>query len=134
MLTFCVKILVCKHYFRKGKDTDLEPDPGALLTNGSGSGSWWPKKIRIRIPNTACSKVDIERPEFEAEAYRVFLFRELVMRENLRVTTVQVPLDRHKSLQTFKNHFLGKIRSSLLLNKFLVIHFAVYVVNRFVRC
>jgi hypothetical protein len=40
--------------------------------------------------------VDIERPEFEAEAYRVFLFRELVMRENLRVTTVQVTLDCHK--------------------------------------
>jgi hypothetical protein len=47
--------------------------------------------LRSLIP----SKVDIERPEFEAEAYRVFLFRELVMRENLRVTTVQVPLDCH---------------------------------------
>ncbi len=45
-----------------------------------------------------CSKVDIERPEFESEAYRVFLFRELVMRENLRVTTVQVPLDLYESL------------------------------------
>lgn len=38
------------------------------------------------------ARVDIEKPEFESEAYRVFLFRELVMRENLRVTTVQVPL------------------------------------------
>ncbi len=52
---FCIKILLCEHYFSplntfmiKGKDPDL-------LTNGSGSGSGRPKKMRIlriqiRIP------------------------------------------------------------------------------------
>jgi hypothetical protein len=34
-LKFCVKILFCKHYFRKGKGSDL--DPGGPKTCGSGS-------------------------------------------------------------------------------------------------
>jgi hypothetical protein len=67
-----------------------------------------------------CSKVDIERPEFEAEAYRVFLFRELVMRENLRVTTVQVPLDRHKKFgKLFKIIFRGRFVVSFFETNFL---------------
>jgi hypothetical protein len=86
--------------------------------------------LRSLIP----SKVDIERPEFEAEAYRVFLFRELVMRENLRVTTVQVLLDPHKSFPKLDYQFSAKICSFLFQNKCFVIHFAGYVVNRFVRC
>ncbi len=41
LLKFCVKILFCKHYFRKGKDPepDLDPDPGGPKTCGPGSGS-----------------------------------------------------------------------------------------------
>ncbi len=51
LLHFCVKILLCKHYFslhntfmRKGKDPDpylwlLDPDPRSPKTCGSGSGS-----------------------------------------------------------------------------------------------
>ncbi len=70
--------------------------------------------LRSLIP----SKVDIERPEFEAEAYRVFLFRELVMRENLRVTTVQVPLDRYESLAKLDYHFSAKIFVSFFETSF----------------
>jgi hypothetical protein len=81
-----------------------------------------------------CSKVDIERPEFESEAYRVFLFRELVMRENLRVTTVQVTLDRYKNLPKLDYQYSANIYSSLYQNKFFVIRFAGYVLKRFVRC
>jgi hypothetical protein len=50
-------------------------------------------RAKTGLRSLVSAKVDIEKPEFEAEAYRVFLFRELVMRENLRVTTVQIPLN-----------------------------------------
>jgi len=45
--------------------------------------------IRSYIP----AKVDIEKPEFESEAYRVFIFRTLEIRENLRVTNIQIPIN-----------------------------------------
>ena len=38
------------------------------------------------------TKVDIEKPEFESEAFRVFIFRPLRVQENLRVTSIQVPV------------------------------------------
>jgi len=44
--------------------------------------------LRSFIP----AKVDVEKPEFESEAFRVFLFRTLQTKENLRVTSVQVPI------------------------------------------
>jgi len=44
--------------------------------------------LRAFIP----TKVDIEKPEFESEAFRVFLFRPLRVQENLRVTTIQLPV------------------------------------------
>merc|ERR1711990_410232 len=44
--------------------------------------------LRAFIP----TKVDIEKPEFESEAFRVFIFRPLRVQENLRVTTIQVPV------------------------------------------
>merc|ERR1711990_574313 len=44
--------------------------------------------LRSFIP----SKVDIEKPEFESEAFRVYIFRNLEVRENLRVTDVQLPV------------------------------------------
>jgi len=44
--------------------------------------------LRSYIP----SRVDVEKPEFESEAYRVYIFRHLEVRENLRVTEVQLPV------------------------------------------
>jgi len=44
--------------------------------------------LRSFIP----AKVDVEKPEFESEAFRVFIFRTLKMRENLRVTSIQLPV------------------------------------------
>ena len=37
-------------------------------------------------------KVDVEKPEFESEAFRVFLFKTLKVKENLRVTSIQLPV------------------------------------------
>jgi len=37
-------------------------------------------------------KVDVEKPEFESEAFRIFIYRTLKVRENLRVTSVQIPV------------------------------------------
>ena len=36
--------------------------------------------------------VDVEKPEFESEVFRLFVFRELEPQENLRVTRVEVPV------------------------------------------
>ncbi len=48
LLKFSVKILFCKHYFRKGREGS---GAGSIsLTNGSWSGSW--RQKNIRIPNT----------------------------------------------------------------------------------
>lgn len=44
--------------------------------------------LRSYIP----AKVDVEKPEFESEAFRVFIFRTLKVRENLRVTSIQLPV------------------------------------------
>lgn len=38
------------------------------------------------------TKVDIEKPEFESESFRVFIFRQLDIQENLRVTSVKLPI------------------------------------------
>jgi len=38
------------------------------------------------------ANVDVEKPEFEAEVFRLFVFRELEPQENLRVTRVDVPV------------------------------------------
>ena len=44
--------------------------------------------IRAHVPAT----IDIEKPEFESESWRVFIFRPLRVQENLRVTSVQLPV------------------------------------------
>jgi len=44
--------------------------------------------LRSYIP----TRVDIEKPEFESESFRVFLFRSLRVQENLRVTNIQLPV------------------------------------------
>ena len=38
------------------------------------------------------TKVDVEKPEFESESFRVFIFRSLQIQENLRITNVQLPV------------------------------------------
>ena len=38
------------------------------------------------------ANVDVEKPEFEAEVFRLFVFRELEPQENLRITRVEVPV------------------------------------------
>jgi len=45
--------------------------------------------LRSFIP----AKVDVEKPEFESEAFRVFIFRTLKVKENLRITSVQIPVN-----------------------------------------
>ena len=40
------------------------------------------------VPTT----VDVEKPEWEAEAFRVLVFRKLAIQENLRVTSVRLPV------------------------------------------
>merc|ERR1712018_1097079 len=47
------------------------------------------------------TKVDVEKPEFEAESFRVFIFRRLGIQENLRVTNVHLPVHMryHKPAQ-----------------------------------
>lgn len=44
--------------------------------------------LRTFIP----ADVNVEAPEFESEAHRVFIFRDLDVRENLRVTSLQIPV------------------------------------------
>ena len=36
--------------------------------------------------------VDVEKPEFESEAFRLFVFRNLEIQENLRLTNVEIPI------------------------------------------
>lgn len=38
------------------------------------------------------TRVDVEKPEYESESFRVFVFRKLVIQENLRVTSVHLPV------------------------------------------
>ena len=38
------------------------------------------------------TKIDIEKPEFESEPFRVFIFRHLRIQENLRVTSIKLPV------------------------------------------
>ena len=38
------------------------------------------------------TRVDIEKPEFESESFRVFIFRKLQIQENLRITSVKLPV------------------------------------------
>ena len=47
------------------------------------------------------TKVDVEKPEFESESFRVFIFRKLDIEQNLRVTNVQLPVHMryHKPAQ-----------------------------------
>jgi len=44
--------------------------------------------LQAFIPTT----VDIEKPEYESESFRVFIFRQLNIQENLRITNVQLPV------------------------------------------
>ena len=48
--------------------------------------------ILILIFRFIPTQVDIEKPEFESESFRVFIFRPLRVQENLRVTSVQLPV------------------------------------------
>ncbi len=36
--------------------------------------------------------MDVEKPEFESEAFRLFVFRSLETQENLRLTRVEIPV------------------------------------------
>ena len=38
------------------------------------------------------TRVDVEKPEFESESFRVFIFRRLQIQENLRITSVKLPV------------------------------------------
>lgn len=38
------------------------------------------------------ARVDVEKPEFESEAFRLFIFRNLEIQENLRLTNVEIPI------------------------------------------
>jgi hypothetical protein len=58
-------------------------DPDLVKENRHVTG------LRTHIP----AKVNIEAPEFESEAHRVFIFRHLDVQENLRVTAVTVPVN-----------------------------------------
>lgn len=49
-------------------------------------------RFRSGLKSFIPAQVDIEKPEFESEAYRVYIFRSLGVRENLRVTAVQLPV------------------------------------------
>ena len=44
------------------------------------------------LSSYVAANVDVEKPEFESEAFRVFLFRNLDIQENLRITTVDMPV------------------------------------------
>jgi len=50
-------------------------------------------RFRTGLRSYIATKVDVEKPEFESEAYRVYIFRALEVRENLRVTDVQMPVN-----------------------------------------
>jgi len=58
----------------------VDPDELRNLKKSSGLKSF--------IPST----VDVEKPEFEAEAFRVFISRSLEVQENLRVTKIMLPV------------------------------------------
>ena len=36
--------------------------------------------------------MDVEKPEFEAQAFRLYIFRNLEIQENLRLTSVNLPV------------------------------------------
>ena len=38
-------------------------------------------------------KVDVEKPELDSETFRVFIFRTLKVRQNLQVTSIQIPVN-----------------------------------------
>lgn len=48
--------------------------------------------LRAFVP----TKVDIEKPEFESEAWRVFVFRQLRVQENLRVMILKISAPCYK--------------------------------------
>ena len=58
-------------------------------------------KDSTRLNTFIPTKVDVEKPEFESESFRVFIFRKLGIQENLRVTNVQLPVHMryHKPAQ-----------------------------------
>lgn len=67
----------------------VDPDQLRDLYQSNGFASYIP------------TKVDVEKPEFESESFRVFIFRKLDIEQNLRVTNVQLPVHMryHKPAQ-----------------------------------
>ena len=67
----------------------VDPDQLRDLYQSNGFASYIP------------TKVDVEKPEFESESFRVFIFRKLEIEQNLRVTNVQLPVHMryHKPAQ-----------------------------------
>ena len=67
----------------------VDPDQLRDLYQSKGFASYIP------------TKVDVEKPEFESESFRVFIFRKLDIEQNLRVTNVQLPVHMryHKPAQ-----------------------------------
>jgi len=49
-------------------------------------------KVRTGLNTFVPSTVDVEKPEFESEAFRVLIYRHLEVQENLRVTKIMLPV------------------------------------------
>jgi len=63
------------------------------------------------------AKVNVESPEFEAEAFRLYIFRDLSIKENLRLTNVEVPVHLRYHLpkmQTDKETAMGVEPSAIV--------------------
>lgn len=90
------EVLVFIHFFvTETIPRGMYVDPDQLRDLGESSG----------LQTFVGTKVDIEKPEFESESFRVFVFRKLAVQENLRVTAVKLPVH-------MRYHKPGKISDS----------------------
>ena len=82
MLTTSILPNVCTLVIEETMPRGMYVDPDQLrdLQESTGLSSFVP------------TKVDVEKPEFESESFRVFLFRRLGIQENLRITAVKLPV------------------------------------------
>ncbi len=98
---------VMRRIFNAGFHKELSSDIEIMLTT-----SLLPPKCRIVVEETVprgfyvdvdqlrgldlktftAAEVDVEKPEFEAEAFRLYAFRDLDTQENLRLTSVLLPV------------------------------------------
>lgn len=82
MLTTSSLPPVCKLLIEETIPRGMYVDPDQLRDLHEWSG------LQTFIP----VKVDVEKPEFESEPFRVFIFRQLKIQENLRITDVKLPV------------------------------------------